>query len=303
MQLISWIKAFRLRTLPLALSCSVLGSLLAASHKSFSWIVFLLCALTTLFLQILSNLANDLGDYQHGTDDENRQGPERAMQSGAITERQMKNAIILFIVLSLVSGIVLLWYSFKEANNILPLLFFFIGIAAILAALKYTYGNKPYGYAGWGDLFVFLFFGLVGVFGTYFLHVQQVNWLILLPASSLGFLSAGVLNLNNIRDIENDDQKGKVTIPVRIGYRKALVYHSILIWSAVVAAFLYSILNKVNYWLFIFALVLPLLVRHQVVIKNQKKTAKFDIELRNLALTAFLFSILFGLSQLLIHWK
>ena len=303
MQLIPWINAFRLRTLPLALSCSVLGSFLAASHGAFNWWIFSLCVLTTLFLQILSNLANDLGDYQHGTDDENREGPKRALQLGTITEKQMKFAIVVFIALSLISGILLLWYSFKDANSLLPLVFFFTGVGAIFAAVKYTYGKSPYGYAGWGDFFVFVFFGLVGVFGTYFLHTQQANWIVLLPASGLGLLSAGVLNLNNIRDIKNDSEKGKVTIPVRLGEQKALVYHSLLIWVAVLLVIIYFFWLKPSYWLLVSIPVLPLLLRHQLAVKNQKKTAKFDKELKYLALTTFIFSVLVGLSQLLAHWK
>ena len=302
MHIKEWISAFRLRTLPLALSCSVAGSLLAASQEQFNWTTFLLCIATTIFLQVLSNLANDLGDYQHGTDDDTRVGPTRAMQTGIITQRQMKIAILIFITLSLTAGIVLIWNSFRSFNSYLPLVFFFVGILAIIAALKYTYGKNPYGYAGWGDVFVFIFFGIVGVSGTYFLYTGNLNYTILLPSASIGFLSTGVLNMNNIRDIDNDNAKNKITIPVRLGFKRAVKYHNTLITLAFMLGVCFSVIVN-SIYSFLWLLCFPLFLLHLLRVNNKKKTAKFDRELKTLALSTFIFSILFGLSQILALWR
>ena len=199
-----WIKAFRLRTLPLSLSATVLGSFLGFAGDSFKWGVFIFGSLTTLFLQILSNLANDYGDAVKGTDNEGRLGPLRVTQSGLVSRQQMRWMIGIFAFLSLVSGSLLIWIGLRGGDMLGYAIFFLLGFAAIFAAIKYTIGKKPYGYVGLGDLMVFVFFGIVGVAGTYFLHTNTFHVSILLPASSVGLLSMGVLNLNNMRDHEND---------------------------------------------------------------------------------------------------
>src|ERR671912_77318 len=226
-----WLSAFRLRTLPLALSCIAMGGFLAASADAFRWDIFLLCILTTIFLQILSNLANDYGDSIHGADSLDRKGPSRAVQSGAISAHQMKVAVILFVILCLASGISLLVVSFGW--NWKAMLFFFgLGLLSILAAIAYTVGKKPYGYAGLGDLSVLIFFGLVGVMGSYYLFTNTISVFEIFPALSCGLFSIAVLNINNIRDIESDREAGKFSIPVRIGKDKAVIYHWILLLTA-----------------------------------------------------------------------
>lgn len=295
----AWIHAFRLRTLPLSFSSILLGSFIAVAHESFNLKVFLLALLTTLFLQILSNLANDLGDSLSGADNNKRIGPERMVQSGVITISQMKCMVVLFVVLSLISGI---WLVFEGAwhisvNSTIVMLLF--GGAAIVAALNYTIGRNPYGYNGFGDLFVFLFFGLVGVIGCYYLFSGYVTADLLLPASSIGFLSAGVLNLNNMRDQKNDAETGKRTLVVKIGDKKARIYHTFLLVGAVGTALAYTILNWVSGWQLIYLITFPLLA---INIKNvifYDSPASLDSELKKLALSTLLFSITFGIGLII----
>ncbi|WP_291785670.1 1,4-dihydroxy-2-naphthoate octaprenyltransferase, partial [Cecembia sp.] len=202
----AWMHAIRLRTLPLALSCIFMGSFLAAYTGHLRWEVLILAALTTVFLQILSNLANDYGDSVHGADSVERKGPIRAVQSGLISLKEMKRAMFILAGLSLLTGLVLLYVAVQ--NWVTFSLFLFLGLLAIWAAISYTSGKNPYGYVGLGDLSVFLFFGLLGVAGTYFLHSLSLSWSILWPAFSLGCFSTAVLNINNIRDIESDQKAG-----------------------------------------------------------------------------------------------
>lgn len=243
MQIQHWIHAFRLRTLPLALSSIAMGAFLAAFFNGFKWDVSLLAALTTVFLQVLSNLANDYGDAQKGTDNQHRVGPERAVQSGKISVIQMRRAIIFFSGLSLISGIVLISHGIKGLDARIGLLFLALGISAIAAAILYTVGKKAYGYSGLGDLFVFIFFGLLAVIGTFFLNAQFLRWDVWLPAASLGFLSTGVLNLNNLRDIDNDRNSGKNTIAVKLGVKNAKNYHFLLISFGLITALIFNLIN------------------------------------------------------------
>ena len=203
----AWLSAFRLRTLPLALASIGMGTFLAASFESMQPKVFLLSALTTIFLQILSNLANDYGDSIHGADSISRKGPQRAVQSGQISSKAMYVAIILFVFLSFTSGV---WLLIEATNSWQTFgLFLILGILAIIASITYTAGSNPYGYIGLGDISVLIFFGWVAVLGTFYLHTQFIDWWIILPASSCGFFATAVLNLNNIRDIESDKLAGK----------------------------------------------------------------------------------------------
>jgi 1,4-dihydroxy-2-naphthoate octaprenyltransferase len=292
-----WIKAFRLRTLPLALSSILMGGFLALYARSFQWSVFLLCILTTIFLQILSNLANDYGDTINGADHAQRKGPRRAVQSGAITLSAMRSAVILFVLLSLVSGISLLIISF--GFNWRAILFFLgLGVLCIFAAIAYTVGRKPYGYAGLGDLSVLIFFGIVGVMGSYYLFTKEISWFQILPALSCGFFSIAVLNINNIRDIESDLQAGKYSIPVRIGKKNAVVYHWFLLISGTLAAVLYSALNFSSPWQFLFVLSIPLFIRNGVSVM-QKPSYELDPFLKQMALSTLLFVLLFGIGLIL----
>lgn len=295
----AWIHAFRLRTLPLALSSIVLGSFLAAEANLFNLKIFILATLTTLFLQILSNLANDLGDSISGADNKDRIGPERAVQSGAISKSEMKWMLALFVILSLLSGSYLIYEGLQLISLNEGLILLAVGILAIGAAINYTMGKNPYGYSGFGDLFVFLFFGLVGVLGTYFLHTGSIDWLSVLPAISLGLLSVGVLNLNNMRDIENDSKTGKNTIVVKMGAQNAKWYHFILLVIAMLSACLYTGLKWNGLIQLLYLLSFPLLIRNILVVMKNTNSKELDPELKRLALSTFLFSLCFGLGLIL----
>ncbi|MFN5294044.1 MAG: 1,4-dihydroxy-2-naphthoate octaprenyltransferase [Flavobacteriales bacterium] len=239
-----WIQAMRLRTLPLAASCILAGAAAAKSDGYENSMILLLTLCTTFLLQILSNFANDYGDYSHGVDNENRVGPTRAIQSGAISKNQMKRALIITTLLTLVSGISLLWFVFApSAQFTSALIMFALGIGAIAAAIKYTVGNNPYGYRGLGDLFVFLFFGPVGVLGTCYLLSATLESQNILLAITTGFYSAAVLNLNNLRDHVNDAASGKQTLVVKMGFRAGKVYQTILIVIGSLSMCLWIALN------------------------------------------------------------
>jgi 1,4-dihydroxy-2-naphthoate polyprenyltransferase len=297
MKLRIWIKAFRLRTLPLAFSCALMGSFLAYAHGVFRWDIFFLTITTTLFLQILSNLANDYGDAMHGVDNENRLGPIRVTQQGLISRSQMKRLIIIFALVSLISGSTLVLLSIEGVKSII--IFFLLGITAIVAALKYTIGKNPYGYVGLGDLLVFIFFGMVGVVGTYYLHTLHFNGWLFFPASSIGLLSSGVLNLNNLRDIDNDSLMGKQTLVVRLGTRGAKIYHVFLISSSMAFSLLYTIRYYQSPFQFLFVLTFPLFIRNIYSVLKNSEPSLLNRELRKLALSTFAFSVTFGLGLLL----
>ncbi|SDY82310.1 MULTISPECIES: 1,4-dihydroxy-2-naphthoate polyprenyltransferase [Rhodonellum] len=289
----AWLLAIRLRTLPLALSSILMGSFLAAFQNAFRLEILLLASVTTIFLQILSNLANDYGDTIHGADSPDRQGPTRAVQSGVISLAEMKKAVILFAILSLVSGILLLFFALQDWK--LFLVFLGLGIAAIIAAITYTSGKKPYGYAGLGDISVFLFFGLVGVIGTYFLHTLSFDWSILLPAISLGLFSTTVLNINNIRDIDSDTKAGKKSIPVRIGKKKAILYNWVLILTGNFAllGFAYS---QHAWWALSPLIVLPFMIHVGLGVSKSKS---IDPYLKKMAIATLFWVVSFGLGLLI----
>ncbi|MGV3587672.1 MAG: 1,4-dihydroxy-2-naphthoate polyprenyltransferase [Adhaeribacter sp.] len=295
----AWISAFRLRTLPLALASIGMGSFLAAAEGKFNLAVVGWCMLTTLLLQILSNLANDYGDTKHGADSVHRQGPQRAVQAGLITPAQMKRAMVIFTLLSLFSGLMLLWTAFGSEGLYLFLFFLGLGLAAIWAAINYTAGAKPYGYAGLGDISVFLFFGLVGVGGTYFLQTQSLNYRILLPAASLGFFSTAVLNVNNIRDIESDRLAGKYSLPVRLGAIKARIYHLILLTAGFLASLFFVLFTYHSNWQFLFLLALPLLGFNGWHVWRIRQSKALDPYLKQMALTTLVFVVSFGIGLLL----
>lgn len=292
-----WIKAFRLRTLPLALSSIAMGGFLAYAANSFRWDIFLLAVITTIFLQILSNLANDYGDSIHGADSLDRKGPARAVQSGAVTKSQMRTAIFILIFLSLVSGISLLLISFGLDWKAL-LFFFALGILSILAAIAYTVGRKPYGYAGLGDFSVLVFFGFVGVMGSYYLFTKNISVYEVLPALSCGMFSIAVLNINNIRDIDSDRKAGKFSIPVRIGKEKAVAYHWILLILGICSSIAYQWLTYTSPWQFLFLLTLPLFFVNGISV-SRKPSDALDPFLKQMALSTLLFVILFGVGVIL----
>lgn len=294
-----WIKAFRLRTLPLALASIGMGAFLAAASGNFKGGIFALCALTTIFLQVLSNLANDYGDSVHGADSVNRVGPSRAVQSGIISKTAMRNAMIVFAILSLASGIGLVYLAFGWD----PQVFWFftgLGVLCVIAAITYTAGSRPYGYAGLGDISVLIFFGFVAVMGSAYLYEQSINWNYVLPAISVGLFSVAVLNVNNIRDIESDKEAGKLSIPVRLGRQKAVVYHWALLSVGYLAAAVYVAYNFHGYPQLLMLLALPLLIKNAKAVFQHTTAAEIDPYLKQMALSTLIFVILFGIGQLLV---
>lgn len=294
-----WIQAFRLRTLPLALSSAILGSFLAYSQGTFKWHIFVLATLTSIFLQILSNLANDYGDALKGTDNDGRIGPRRVTTSGLVTRREMRMMINFFIVLSLVSGTLLIFTGLLHISWKTILFFFILGLSAIYAAIKYTIGKNPYGYVGLGDVFVFIYFGIVGVAGTYYLHTTVFDPWILLPASAIGLLSSGVLNLNNMRDIENDTRAGKKTLVVFIGSKAAKYYHLALITLSMAFSVIYTIARFDSAFQLLFILTCPLFAINVIVVMKNTNPLELNHELKKLALNTFAFSLTFGIGLIL----
>ncbi|MBS5625122.1 MAG: 1,4-dihydroxy-2-naphthoate octaprenyltransferase [Porphyromonadaceae bacterium] len=294
----AYITSFRLRTLPLSLSGVLLGSLLAASDGYFKTTTFVWAMLTTVVLQILSNLANEVGDLTKGTDNEHRLGPIRSAQSGALSMREMIQAMIVFGVIAIITGSLLIYEAFRDLLNWKSISLFIAGGASIVAAVKYTVGKSAYGYRGLGDLFVFIFFGLVSVMGSYFAMSGVLPWICVLPAAVIGFLSSGVLNMNNIRDIENDSVCGKRTIPVILGIQGAKIYHFVITLLAVICLVLYSMLHSAGWTGYLFLLTLPLLVMHLKSVYRGEGRA-LDSQLKFLSITTLLIALLLGFGQLL----
>jgi len=297
----SWIKAARLRTLPLAMSGILMGAALSYLDRGFNLTVTVLSVVTALFIQIFSNFANDFGDSQKGTDNQHRVGPKRTVQSGEISPTQMKIGMIALIILSLASGIWLVAEGTKGLDMNTFLLFLALGIVALIAAYRYTAGSNPYGYAGFGDVAVFLFFGLLPVVGTYFLNTHQINLELFLPAISIGLFSTGVLNLNNMRDIENDRNSKKNTMVVRMGSVHAKIYHSLLILLGMLAAVIFIALNSTSTFQWLFLLSFPFFIVDLIHISRITKPQKFDPFLKKLSLTTLLFTVLFGVGIILSH--
>ncbi|GAC1601824.1 MAG: 1,4-dihydroxy-2-naphthoate polyprenyltransferase [Hymenobacter sp.] len=292
-----WISAFRPRTLPLALASILTGGFLAGAAGRFNGLVVGLAALTTILLQVLSNLANDYGDSQNGADSIHRQGPQRAVQSGAISPTQMKRGMVVCGLLALVSGLVLLWVALGAAGLGLFLAFLALGLAAIWAAVNYTAGANPYGYAGLGDISVFLFFGLLGVCGTYFLQVRALPLPIFLPAAALGCFATAVLNVNNIRDINSDVLAGKITVPVRLGPVHARRYHWLLLLLGLGCAAVFVALTYHSPWQWLFVLATPLFAFNAVQVWQRQDSLQLDPLLKQMALSTLVFTVLFGVGQ------
>lgn len=300
----AWIGAMRLRTLPLAAGGIILGSFLPEVNIVFDWLIFTLALLTAFGLQILSNLANDYGDFTKGTDNEHRVGPQRALQSGVITQVEMKRALFLCGALTFILGIALIAMAFGPDQMFQALGMLGLGVAAIWAAIRYTVGKRPYGYAGLGDVFVVGFFGLVSILGVSFLYLGEINAALIYPALSYGFLSAGVLNINNMRDIENDRNSNKRTLVVLMGGEKARIYHALLILAALACQFIYlwnlnlsacfsPTSNPPDVRLRFLALLgfIPVLINSLQVLKPKKNPAEYNPFLKGLSLGS-LFQVL-----------
>ncbi len=291
----AWLHAVRLRTLPLALASIFAGSFLAANAEVFRWEILILASLTTIFLQILSNLSNDYGDTVHGADHADRQGPIRAVQSGLISLPEMKKAIYLFSGLALVSGLTLVLLAVQDW--LLFAIFLGLGLAAIWAAITYTSGSNPYGYAGFGDISVFVFFGLLGVLGTYYLHSLRFDPVVILLGVALGCFSTTVLNINNIRDIESDSLAGKKSIPVRIGKKSAIKYNWALILGGNLALLIFCFTTQ-NWGGLLALLSLPLMLKVGFGVQSGKDSQAIDPYLKKMALSTLLWVILFGIGLL-----
>jgi 1,4-dihydroxy-2-naphthoate octaprenyltransferase len=294
-----WLQAFRLRTLPLALSSTFLGSFLAYSKNHFRLSVFILASLTTLFLQVLSNLANDYGDGLKGSDSGERLGPERVTQTGKVSLKGIRGMIMIFVLLALVTGSSLIFTGLNHFPFFTILVFFLVGLSAIIAAIKYTVGSKPYGYMGLGDMFVFLYFGIVGVCGTFYLQTGYLDPWILLPASTIGMFSMGVLNINNLRDIKSDSASGKKTLVVRLGVKTAKIYHAILVLSAVLMSIAYTVVFFKSPVQLLFMITLPFLMLDVHNVMQNTVPVDLNSELKKMALTTFAFSLTFGLGLVL----
>jgi len=293
-----YLQAARLRTLPLSISGIIVGGFLAASQGFFSSLICVLALFTTIGFQVLSNFANDYGDGIKGTDD-NRTGEKRLVASGAITPKQMKSAMIIITIITIIVALLLIYVSFGKEDFAYSILFFGLGIASIAAAIKYTVGKSAYGYNGFGDVFVFVFFGLLSVVGSYFLFTKEINFIIFLPAFSIGLLSTAVLNLNNMRDRENDKKAGKNTLVVKIGAEFAKQYHYYLIIASFLFALLYTVIKYQNPFQVLFIIAYLPLIKHLLFVVKNTNEAELDGELKKVALSTFLFGILFGLGQVL----
>lgn len=264
----------------------------------FNWRIFAYAILTTLGLQILSNFANDYGDGMKGTDNEDRIGPKRAIQSGLISPQAMKRAIIITSVLTLFSAMLLIYYAFRYTNLSYSLFFLVLGILAIASAIRYTVGDTAYGYRGFGDAFVFVFFGLVSTLGVNFLYSKQLDFDLFLPATAIGFLSVGVLNLNNMRDEASDRKSNKNTIVVKIGAAKAKKYHYFLIVAAMVLVVVFAIINGFTLDQYLFVLAYIPLTKHLITVYKNQEPRALDPELKKLALSTFALSILLAICMI-----
>jgi 1,4-dihydroxy-2-naphthoate octaprenyltransferase len=293
----NWIAAARLRTLPLAFSSILLGTFLASFYGSFNPWVLVLCLLTTLLYQVLSNYANDYGDGVKGTDD-NRKGEKRSVASGVISASQMKTAVYIVAALAFVSGTALSVLGTVGLSMLTTGLFILLGILAIWAAIRYTVGDSAYGYKGLGDVYVLIFFGWLGVIGSFFLQAQSINYWIILPATAVGFLAAGVLNLNNMRDREEDAKNGKITLAVRFGEKKAKLYQTMLILGALILTSVFVWHETQSIMGFLFLITLPILLNVLVKSIKAETPEQFDPLLKPLALGTLLFSITTGLGLL-----
>lgn len=311
-----YVQAARLRTLPLSVSGIIVGSMYALANPTeneltptlnFNWLLFSFAILTTLGLQILSNFANDYGDGVKGTDNDDRVGPKRALQSGVISAADMKKAIIITAILTFIAAVLLIYFAFGQNYFWFSILFLVLGIAAIASAIRYTVGNSAYGYRGFGDLFVFIFFGLVSTIGVNFLYSKQLDWLLFLPATAIGLLSVGVLNLNNMRDEASDRKSGKNTKVVQMGGLKAKYYHYFLCITPMVLLVIFAIYfdyyedvdpHRFNFDIYFFIIAFIPLCKHLMVVKNNVHPKDLDPELKKLALTTFAIAILLSFSMI-----
>ncbi len=292
----AWLNAARLRTLPLSVSGILVGTALAAYQGAKDPLIFVLALCTTVGFQITSNFANDYGDGVKGTDGDERIGPKRALQSGLLTVRQLKRGIVISVVIDVILVIALVNAAFGFERLLLPMFFLLLGALAIWAAIKYTVGKSAYGYNGLGDVFVFIFFGLVSVLGSKFLYVQSISIRSILPAIAIGLLSVGVLNLNNLRDYKSDKTAGKNTLVVKMGFQKGRYYHYLLLLLSFICLFLYIFTTNGTVLRYVCLIGFVPIAVHMRKVATIINPAELDPELKKLALSTFFTALVFYLS-------
>lgn len=293
----AWLESLRPKTLPLGLIAIVTGSALAYWMGHFELPIALLAILTAGTLQILSNLANDYGDAVKGTDTEERLGPLRGMQKGVITPAQMKKALILNVIISCICGIALIVVACKKPEDAIG--FLVMGLLAIVAAITYTVGKRPYGYMGLGDISVLIFFGWLSVIGTYYLQANTFNIVTILPATACGLLSVAVLNINNMRDLDSDIQAGKNTLAVRLGAIGSRKYHTCIIFLAIACLILFTLLYMHRWTAWLFLLSVPMLLLHIKRVNADNTGEGMRPLLEHMVKAALLTNILFSLGLVL----
>ena len=294
MKLKAWGSAARLRTLPLSVSGILVGTSLASLEGFQNGYIFLFAILTTLGLQITSNFANDYGDGVKGTDNSNRIGPKRAFQSGALSKNELKKGIIVSVVITTFLIGILLYFAFGNEIQYI-ILFSILGAISLWAAIRYTVGKKAYGYKGFGDVFVFCFFGLVSVVGSMFLFTKYITLYAFLPGITIGLLSTAVLNLNNLRDYHSDKEAKKNTLVVFLGLKNGKRYHYGLIVFSFLCMFFF-LMGRSFQWQQVICMIsfVPLFL-HVIKVYHIKDPVHFDPELKKVALSTFLLAILFYL--------
>lgn len=290
----AWLEAIRLRTLPLSLAGILMGSGIAFFNGFVDWIIFALAMITTILFQILSNLANDLGDGMKGTDNTERIGPMRAIQSGLISQKEMKLAVIFTGILSIISSAALIYVGTQNMPFETILFYGVLAVLCVIAAITYTIGKRAYGYNAMGDVMVFIFFGFVSVLGVYSLYSKQFDWLNLLPAIAIGLFSTAVLNLNNMRDYASDKNAGKNTLVVKIGPNFAKMYHVLIVFIAIGSHFYFLTFFKQPIVYLSLLPTIALLIHTQKVMKT-KFAKDFDPELKKVALSTFAIAFIFFL--------
>lgn len=301
MKLKIWLYAIRIHTLPLSISGIILSTFIAYSKGYYNIWIFLLSIITGILLQVLANIANDYGDSIKGVDNNERIGPCRMVQNKEISISLIKKAIILFAILSLISSLILINISFKRIDIINIIFFIILSLICIYAAIKYTIGKYPYGYRGHGDIAVFIFFGFIPIQGIYFLYTHFLDIDILILSISIGLLSVAALNINNIRDIENDYKNKKYTIPVIIGIKKSIIYQKLLLLIPVILGIFFIIKNYKGIYQFLFLLIIIPILYHIKKINDIYKYSKykeFNNELKNIILINIFYSFLLGIGQL-----
>ncbi|MEZ4632962.1 MAG: 1,4-dihydroxy-2-naphthoate polyprenyltransferase [Deinococcales bacterium] len=294
----TWLLAFRPRTLFLAAASMIVAAALALSQGVFRWPVFLLALITALLLQILANVANDYGDSRHGADNKERLGPKRAVQSGLISAKSMQRAMFALIVLTIFFGLSLLFVALGQGAWAWLLGFIILGGLAIWAAVAYTATDKPYGYVGLGDIMVLIFFGYAAVVGTYLLQAKSLVWDVFLPATSSGLLAVAVLNINNIRDIASDIKAGKYSLAVRLGERRAKIYHWALLTFAMLTAGIYVMEHAKSLLGLVFMLGMPLLVLNGIRVWKATTPKDLDPLLKQMSISSLIFSLFFLIALL-----